>query len=609
MVERRMGGMEGEMERLRTALQEAEVRLIAADVTTAAMEQDPQSPQRPKTPSTNSPPPPQLLSPAQPSILKELNKTRLQLSETQRTNRSLTRRNNDAQTKLTKLTHYKESNRRVEAKVHVLETELTKVRREREILKVVEVRWKEFRGELLLAVPSASATIIEEEEDKTDDQQPEPLLRSGDENAPPEIASVLRHIRTLTHQLTTLQNNHTQLNSHNAASQRRIKLLEETSLKNSKEADTWRGVRKGLEANVRDLELDCATVKAQEGVWKREAGGMRSLLDTYREREDIIFDNKSNTAGGSMSNKKRRSNEPHMHTKNEHNNSHLPPLEDPTISGLTLSLTSAQSEIKILTERLSTTTQTLTTELETSQEEVTRVTTKFGKIREALMGERAKAEAAEDKAVRAETLVGKGAFNEGCTRVLHLKENPLMEAVRGKYEQEIEGLRDALETREKELATALNGNGGGHSATPTNVARSSTLTPTTTTTLDAQKLHKRLKESFREKIGLFREGVYLITGYKIDMIADGTCRPQFKVRSMYAEREEDHLMFRWPIDWNGGGSDGDEVVNSLDILGTDMAQTLAKGDSFQYMTKFNSLPAFMASVCMTLFETQTTVGC
>ena len=54
--------------------------------------------------------------------------------------------------------------------------------------------------------------------------------------------------------------------------------------------------------------------------------------------------------------------------------------------------------------------------------------------------------------------------------------------------------------------------------------------------VDAQKLHQRLKESFKEQISVFREGVYLLTGYKIDMIAgEQADRPRFKVRSMYAE--------------------------------------------------------------------------
>ena len=46
------------------------------------------------------------------------------------------------------------------------------------------------------------------------------------------------------------------------------------------------------------------------------------------------------------------------------------------------------------------------------------------------------------------------------------------------------------------------------------------------------------------------------------------------------------------------------MAEELDIMDTELAQILAKQDSFWYMTDFNSLPVFMASVCLALFETQ-----
>ena len=118
--------------------------------------------------------------------------------------------------------------------------------------------------------------------------------------------------------------------------------------------------------------------------------------------------------------------------------------------------------------------------------------------------------------------------------------------------------------------------------------------------VDPDKLHQRLKQSFKEQIGLFREGVYLMTGYKIDMLP-GVDRPTFRVRSMYAGQEEDHLMLKWP---KLKPSEG-ESVTSLDLLGTEWATALSHTDSFAYMTKFNSLPAFLASVQLAEFEKQT----
>ena len=113
--------------------------------------------------------------------------------------------------------------------------------------------------------------------------------------------------------------------------------------------------------------------------------------------------------------------------------------------------------------------------------------------------------------------------------------------------------------------------------------------------VDPNKLHQRLKQSFKEQIGRFREGVYLITGYKIDMIPEGD-RPKFKVRSMFAEQEKDHLMFQWPE-----GS----AVESLDLLDTKLAKLLTTTPSYEYVQRFHSLPAFLASVQLSLFEKQT----
>jgi len=97
------------------------------------------------------------------------------------------------------------------------------------------------------------------------------------------------------------------------------------------------------------------------------------------------------------------------------------------------------------------------------------------------------------------------------------------------------------------------------------------------------------------KIGRFREGVYLMTGYKIDMIP-GSERPMFKVRSTFAEQEQDHLMFQWP--------EGEDV-QSLDLLDTELAKLLTKTPSYEYVKRCGSIPTFLASTQLSLFEKQT----
>jgi len=91
-----------------------------------------------------------------------------------------------------------------------------------------------------------------------------------------------------------------------------------------------------------------------------------------------------------------------------------------------------------------------------------------------------------------------------------------------------------------------------------------------------------------------------MTGFKVDMIpTSDTSKPTFRLRSVFAEQEEDHLLLQWPKN-----KDKDEVA-SLDILNTDFAKYLSTTPSYDYMTKFHSLPAFLASAQLAAFEKQT----
>lgn len=90
-----------------------------------------------------------------------------------------------------------------------------------------------------------------------------------------------------------------------------------------------------------------------------------------------------------------------------------------------------------------------------------------------------------------------------------------------------------------------------------------------------------------------------MTGFKVDMLPNSGDRPCFRVRSVYAANEQDHLLLKWPK-----ASD----VRSLDILNTDFAKSLASTPAYEYMTKFHSLPGFLASVQLTLLENTTMVA-
>ena len=56
----------------------------------------------------------------------------------------------------------------------------------------------------------------------------------------------------------------------------------------------------------------------------------------------------------------------------------------------------------------------------------------------------------------------------------------------------------------------------------------------------AERKNQKLKEVFSQKIQEFRQACYILTGYRIDVVQD----QQYRLKSMYAERSADSLLFQ-----------------------------------------------------------------
>ena len=116
--------------------------------------------------------------------------------------------------------------------------------------------------------------------------------------------------------------------------------------------------------------------------------------------------------------------------------------------------------------------------------------------------------------------------------------------------------------------------------------------------MDSSKLNQRLKEMFKDRISAFREAVYLLTGYKVDLIAPDsgstTGVSRLRLRSMYAEHPDDCLLFQLR------GS-------NLELLDTPFASKLDPR-VFVHLTTCNSVPCFLATITMQLFDNQTFLG-
>lgn len=526
------------------------------------------------------------LSPAPPTVMSELNRIRIKLAEAERANRQLQRKLTAAQSVADSAVRHKEEARSAKSRLERAEAELTELRREREDMRAVEDRWAGFRKDIVTAFGGDAqdgGTSIDSSDDEA--AAAAAAANSGKIDTPPEVSFIVRKAQKLQEEVQTTR-------KHLAKTRSDLELQRQMATAAEKRSEASAASESSLKkklveaesrADASDLEL--RKLSAQQDVWKREADSLRSLLETYEQSEVRPPTPHKGGKGGASA--------------------VAADEEGPTVQGLRTSLSSAQEQIHLLTEEgtaLKAEASAAKTEAESAQTELARVKDKFGKLRDALFKERENAEKAEERACQAETMAGKGSFDSDSTRVLHLKQNPLMDAVRAKYEAEIDALRKALEEKREESASSGNLSGSAaKTPLPGRTPPSGGALSSEQSALDAQKLHRRLKESFREQIGKFREGVYLLTGFKIDMMADSTPL-RFKVRSLYAEREGDHLMFAWPNVQKG------EAVTMLDLLDTPQAQLLAQDQSFEYMTKFKSLPAFLASVQLGLFEKQTFAG-
>jgi hypothetical protein len=466
------------------------------------------------------------MSPAPKEVLRELNRVRIELAESERKYRQLRRKSDEWQQKANLYVQEREANRSATARVHQVEQEVRELRKEYEAARASNESWNDFGKKL-------TALIMDE-----------PYARNG----PPEIATVVRHLEKQKLNTQKLADDKAALQKSLDTCNERIIALTSLHKDDSVIITKATAVKNELQSKLDGANQQIQTLKAQEGIWRRETDSLRSLLKTFDELPVSGAEKSSNT-------------------------------NSVTGQSLQISLDTAKEEIRVLTserDRLTTEIKTLRDEQDEQQKEHARVVEKFGKLREALTAEKVKVEESEARACKAEALAGKGSFSMEETRVLHLQRNPLSEAIREHYETEIRGLQRKLEE-----------------ATGQKPARGASASE-----VDPHKLHQRLKQSFKEQIALFREGVYLMTGYKVDMLQQD--KTMFRVRSVYAEQEQDHLMFVCQ-------KDGEEVT-SLDLVETDLAKLLSTTDSYQYMTKFNSLPGFLASVQLSLFEKQTFIA-
>merc|ERR1719398_565507 len=106
--------------------------------------------------------------------------------------------------------------------------------------------------------------------------------------------------------------------------------------------------------------------------------------------------------------------------------------------------------------------------------------------------------------------------------------------------------------------------------------------------LEKAELRKqRLMEAFKKTSGDFREVVYQLTGYRIDVLADH----KYRMTPLYAESSADHLLF--------------QKAKSGEIQMLESEYSIELGELMElHLEKQNSIPMFLAGLIRHLWRRQ-----
>jgi len=190
----------------------------------------------------------------------------------------------------------------------------------------------------------------------------------------------------------------------------------------------------------------------------------------------------------------------------------------------------------------------------------------------------------------------KGDYDDASAKVIHMRFNPFEMMKRKKMEE-----LDVLKTENERLLGRIRSLEQG-AKDPQGLSQRSdeeskeSRAATSKKELDeikakinaAELKNKRLVEAFQKTSQDLREAVFRLFGYKLDI----PMTKQYKLMSMYADSPNDYLLF------NQSGS------GEMQLLATEYSDTLA--DLIDaYLNQADSIPAFLASVTMDLFNKQT----
>ncbi|KAM9955336.1 hypothetical protein ACTFIW_002394 [Dictyostelium discoideum] len=189
-----------------------------------------------------------------------------------------------------------------------------------------------------------------------------------------------------------------------------------------------------------------------------------------------------------------------------------------------------------------------------------------------------------------EARLGKGEFDPLKTKVLHFSNNPSSLILNQQQQQEESNNNNNINNNDKNN----NNNNNSIQIDKKLIEENHRLLIQIN---DGEKKMDRLKQIFKQKINEFREAVYALLGFKIDVDTNN----RYKLQSMYAERESDFLMFQQSPPTQQSNNKG---RIQMELLETEFTRNLDK-EIKAYLFACKSIPSFLSQVTIELFSKQT----
>jgi len=211
----------------------------------------------------------------------------------------------------------------------------------------------------------------------------------------------------------------------------------------------------------------------------------------------------------------------------------------------------------------------------------------------------------EEKIIILEQRVGRGEYNANTTKVVHFTMNPAAQVDVTKrdkvklLENEIVHLKAMIKNNNVEIDNKMNtskdGNRNfknsknciGNKGSDVDIDRNIMIN-------NLKKKNERLKQVFKDLRTKYKNAVYILTGWKIDMDMRSSSKP-IVLRSIFAENESDRLEFQMS---SSGG---------IQLMDTPFAKQMEEKVLF-YLTTCKSFPVFLSQLTLQLFEKTTMTG-